>query len=214
MRHSESKTLECHNLISNRALPTYHNQIQTESFSLVFTVGLAVYYQQWSCNTLNVTAMHLDKLRFHPLKHIIDNRKAPYTTLTTACVPLRAGTCSTCGLSLRAWLTVCPAWSTPSFHSTGWLHYCWLFSRLSSTQQPFGVIAFSLGTFHTLGVALCWCLFHLHNPPKCTIRLIHHLAVERRCDSIWRFSSGSRDGIPQTFSELCFRILQAINNWR
>jgi len=42
MRHSESKTLECHNLISNRALPTYHNQIQTESFSLVFTVGLAV----------------------------------------------------------------------------------------------------------------------------------------------------------------------------
>jgi len=41
MRHSESKTLEFHNLISNRALPTYHNQIQTESFSPVFTVGLA-----------------------------------------------------------------------------------------------------------------------------------------------------------------------------
>jgi len=50
MRHSESKTLECHNLISNRALPTYHNQIQTESFSLVFTVGLAVeILNQYTC---------------------------------------------------------------------------------------------------------------------------------------------------------------------
>jgi len=31
------------------------------------------------------------------------------------------------------------------------------------TQQPFEVMAFSLGMFHTLGVALCWCLFHLHS---------------------------------------------------
>jgi len=29
------------------------------------------------------------------------------------------------------------------------------------TLQPFGVVAFSLGMFHTLGVALCWHYSHL-----------------------------------------------------
>ena len=28
------------------------------------------------------------------------------------------------------------------------------------TQQPSEVMAFSLGMFNTLGVALCWCLFY------------------------------------------------------
>ena len=44
-------------------------------------------------------------------------------------------------------------------------------------------MAFSFGTFYTLGVALCWCLFHLRSQYRMQDQCCASLAVERRCDN-------------------------------
>jgi len=50
-----------------------------------------------------------------------------------------------------------------------------LCSFMLVTQQPFAVMAFSLGMFPTLGEALC-CFIFVANT-ECIIGLVYHLAV-------------------------------------
>ena len=70
------------------------------------------------------------------------------------------------------------------------------------TQQPFEVMAFSLGMFHTLSIALWWHLSHLVAicSTEGKIGLVHHLADERRCEYIWWSCCRSCGKIPQAFS--------------
>ena len=91
------------------------------------------------------------------------------------------------------------------------LHHCWVLI----TQQTFGMESWFLAwacSIRSVNLSAGTCPNFVAST-ECEIGLVHNLAVERRCDDIWRLCHRSRDEFSRP-SPSAFCILQVNKNWR